>query len=62
MSEALDPLGLLLGDPILGRALLLQDQVVAMGGDAVKPGKRAARASRDQPADNDVLLQAFERI
>jgi hypothetical protein len=47
--DRLDPLGLLLllGDPILGRALLLQDQIVAMGRDAVKPGEGTARACRD---------------
>src|SRR4051812_22487371 len=41
---------------------LVEDQLVALDGDFADLGHRCAGACRDQPADNDVFLQAFERI
>src|SRR5258706_2094859 len=38
------------------------DRLVALAGDAPDARNGAARACRDEPADNDVLLETFERI
>src|SRR5438552_8970117 len=47
-----------------GRLLLafVEDQLVALDGDFADLGHRGAGAGRDQPADNDVLLEAFQRV
>src|SRR5436189_3738538 len=47
------------------RRLLLafvEDHLVALDGDFADLGHRGAGAGRDQAADNDVLLEALERI
>src|SRR5581483_10381645 len=41
---------------------LVQDQLVALDRDFADLGHRGAGARRDQPADDDVLLEAFQRI
>src|SRR6185295_4987403 len=41
---------------------LLEDQLVAVAGNRADTGDRAASARRDEPADDDVLLEALERI
>src|SRR6185437_9838430 len=41
---------------------LVQDQLVALDRDLADLGHRGAGASRDEPADNDVLLEAFQRV
>src|SRR6201988_2896679 len=41
---------------------LVEDQLVALHGDFADLGHRGAGAGRDQSADNDVLLEALERI
>src|SRR6516165_7840659 len=41
---------------------LVEDQLVALHGDFAALRHRRAGARRNQPADNDVLLEAFERI
>src|SRR6202048_4040768 len=41
---------------------LVEDQLVALDGDFADLGHRGAGARRDQPADNDVLLEAFQRV
>src|SRR6266851_7502308 len=47
-----------------GRLLfaLVENQLVAFHRDFANLGHRGAGARRDQPADNDVFLEAFERI
>src|SRR3989304_4430164 len=44
------------------RLALLHDQLVALGGVHAHLAHGRARARRDQPADNDVLLEPVERI
>src|SRR5438552_3260026 len=41
---------------------LVEDQLVALDGDFADLGHRGAGAGRDQPADNDVLLEALQRV
>src|SRR5262245_22449961 len=41
---------------------LVEDQLVALHGHFADLGHRGAGARRDQPADNDVLLETLERI
>src|SRR6266851_5339795 len=41
---------------------LVENQLVALDRDFADLGHRGAGARRDQPADDDVLLQAFQRI
>src|SRR6185369_13153524 len=41
---------------------LVEDQLVALDRDFADLGHRSAGARRDQPTDNDVLLEAFQRI
>src|SRR5215510_9772202 len=41
---------------------LVEDQLVALDGDFADLGHRGAGARRDQPADNDILLEALQRI
>src|SRR6478735_2852012 len=41
---------------------LVENQLVALDGDFADLGHRGAGARRDQPADNDVLLEAFQRV
>src|SRR3979411_2213360 len=41
---------------------LVEDQLVALDGDFADLGHRGAGARRDQPADNDVFLEAFQRV
>src|SRR5215475_6198674 len=41
---------------------LLKDERVALAGDLAQPVHHGAGARRDQPADDDVLLEAFERV
>ena len=53
------------GRAAAGRRLalaLLEDQLVAVRGDLADAADRAAGAGRDQPADDDVLLEALERV
>src|SRR6202163_3376202 len=40
----------------------VEDQLVALDGDFANLGHRGAGARWDQPADNDVLLEAFQRV
>src|SRR5262249_26683738 len=41
---------------------LLEDERVALAGDLAQPVHHGAGAGRDQAADDDVLLEAFERV
>src|SRR5262245_12769114 len=41
---------------------LLEDECVALAGDLAQPVHHGAGAGRDQAADDDVLLEAFERV
>src|SRR5262249_60634365 len=41
---------------------LLEDERVALAGALAQPVHHGAGARRDQPADDDVLLEAFERV
>src|SRR5215218_4197695 len=41
---------------------LVEDQLVALDGDFADLGHRGAGARRDQAADNDVFLEAFQRV
>src|SRR5262245_16069938 len=41
---------------------LLEDERVALAGDLAQPVHHGAGARRDQAADDDVLLEAFERV
>src|SRR6478735_3348688 len=41
---------------------LVENQLVALDGNFANLGHRGAGARRDQPADNDVLLEAFQRV
>ena len=54
-GRASDPVRIALG-------LFLGDQFVALGGDLAQAAQHAARAGRDEPADDDVLLEAFQRV
>src|SRR5690606_16208119 len=39
-----------------------REGLVALGGDALQAAQVGARARRDEPADDDVLLQALEGV
>src|SRR5258708_25578281 len=41
---------------------LVENQLVALDRDFADFGHRGSGARRDQPADNDVLLEAFQRV
>jgi hypothetical protein len=43
-------------------ALFLDDQLVALDGDLTEAREHAARAGRDQTADDDVFLEAIEGV